>query len=197
MAMGIPENAALRDSRRYQLALRLMTHQARTQTITAMTGLSRHQLATLRQRWRIAEGLRHRGPSPTSLERFTHSLRARSEGATLATFCRIYGALPATAFTGSSQRIRLTLDFGERLCLAYEAYRACFPKTDLEIEELLCLVQGIAVNHEVRLGRCASCNGTVLIDRLAPHRSACAHCQSANHTQSIGFYEITHGEMRT
>jgi len=35
---------------------------------------------------------------------------------------------------------RMTLEFGERLCATYEAYLACFPHSDVEIEELLSLV---------------------------------------------------------
>ena len=53
------------------LALRLMAHQARTGTISAMTSLSRHQREALRQRWGITEDTRRRGPSPSSLGRFT------------------------------------------------------------------------------------------------------------------------------
>jgi hypothetical protein len=108
-------DGARRDSRRYQLALRLMAHQARTGTISAITSLSRHQQEALRQRWGVAENTRRRGPSPTSLGRFTHSPRARSEGAVLAIFCRIYGLLPLGTPAGVSRRKLLTLEFGERV----------------------------------------------------------------------------------
>lgn len=171
---------ALPDSRRYRLAFRLMTHQARTQTISAMTSLSRHQQETLRRRWRIAEETRRRGPSPTSLDRFTHSPRARAEGASLAAFCRIYSLLPLGNIVGVPRRKLLTLELGERLCDTYETYRACLPQSELEIEQLLSFVLGIAENEVIGLGRCESCSGTVLIDRLAPHRPTCAHCQRAN-----------------
>ena len=167
----------LRDCRRRQLALRLMVHQARTQTITALTSLSRHQLATLRQRCRISEQMRHRGPSPPSLDRFTHSLRARSEGATIAAFCRAYRILPMRTASRIARRNRLTLEFGERLCAAYEAFCACFPQSDIAIEEFLSLVLGITGDGEIELGRCCSCNCTVLVDRLAPRRPTCAQCQ--------------------
>lgn len=173
-------DGARRDSRRYRLALRLMTHQARTRTISAMTSLSRHQQETLRQRWHVTEETRRRGPSPTSLDRFTHSPRARSEGASLVTFCRIYGLLPLGNVSGVPRRKLLTLELGESLCDTYETYRACFPRSELEIEELLSFVLGIAKNEVVGLGRCTSCSGTVLIDRLAPTRSSCAHCQRAH-----------------
>jgi hypothetical protein len=68
-------DGARRDSRRYQLALRLMAHQARTGTISAITSLSRHQQEALRQRWGVAENTRRRGPSPTSLARVIHEPR--------------------------------------------------------------------------------------------------------------------------
>ena len=37
--------------RRYHLALRMMSHGARTQTVMAYSGLTRDQLVTQRRRW--------------------------------------------------------------------------------------------------------------------------------------------------
>jgi len=169
-------DGARRDSRRYQLALRLMAHQARTGTISAMTSLSRHQQEALRARWGITEDTRRRGPAPSSLSRFTHSPRARSEGAVLAGFCRTYGLLPLGRPVLPRRKL-LTLELGERLCDTYESYRGCFPWSKFEIEELLSFAIGIAANEAIGLGRCESCSGTVITDRLATHRSTCAHCQ--------------------
>jgi hypothetical protein len=182
-----PEDPVLRDCRRYQLAQRLIAHQARTQTVTALTNLSRHQLAQLRHRSRTPEATRHRGPSPTSLARFTHSPRARGEGAALAAFCRAYRVLPARAL----RRNRLTLEFGERLCASYEAYRACFPQAEITIEELLSLVVRLAENREVGLGYCPLCGGTVLVDRLAHHGSRCIHCEDVLADEQSGVVEET------
>lgn len=173
------DRSTLREFRRYQLAMRLMVHQARTQTISAMTSLTRDQLATLRRRWRVTERTRRRGPSPSSMERFTHSPGARSEGAALVAFCRIHGAVLPPIPGGSATRNLLTLEFGERLSLTYEAYQACFPQCPLEIEELLSLIVGLAEDKVIGLGLCSSCGGTVIIDRLARHRHSCAHCQRA------------------
>ena len=105
--------------------------------------------------------------------RFTHSPRARAEGAVLAAFCCAYHVLPAKAL----RRSNLTFEFGERLCATYEAYRACFPQSNVTIEELLSLVLGIADNREVGLGNCALCGGTVLVDRLARACPTCVHCE--------------------
>ncbi len=70
------------------------------------------------------------------------------------------------------------MEFGERLCATYEAYRACFPQADVTIEELLTLVLGIAENREVGIGQCVLCGGTVLVDRLACRGAICIHCES-------------------
>ena len=183
MIDAMNQDPVLRDCRRHQLALRLMAHQARTQTIAVMTSMSRHQLAALRQRCSIPERNRQRGPSPRSLERFTHSLQARREGATLAAFCRAYLVLPMRAAARDSRRRRMTLEFGERLCATYEAYSACFPQSRIAIEELLSLVIGLSDSREVGLGCCASCGGTVLIDNLASNRATCPQCHVALDTE--------------
>lgn len=73
----------------------------------------------------------------------------------------------------------MTLEFGERLCATYEAYRTCFPQAEITIDELLSLVFGIAENREMGLGYCSLCGGTVLIDRLARHGPTCIHCEGA------------------
>lgn len=179
MDISVSEGA-LRESRRRELAYKLMAHKVRTKTISAVTGISCHQQRTLRQRWRITRQMRPCGPSPTSLGRFTHSPRARSEGASLAAICRIYGLLAPGAVTGDVRRAFLTLELGERMYLAYETFCACFPQIGLHFEELLTFVIGIARNEVITLGRCACCGGTMIIDRLSPRQPTCAHCRRAS-----------------
>ncbi len=164
-----------RDLRRYQLALRLMAHRARTRTISAITNLTRHQLTTLRRRWRVTEDMRRRGPSPKSMAVFFHSARARSEGASLAVLCLVLNALPLRR-TAESTKSFLSLDMGERLCEVFEAYQACFPPSDLEFEQVLLLVVGLAEGDAIKLGSCGKCGGTILIDPLATRRRLCSYC---------------------
>jgi hypothetical protein len=154
-----------------------MAHQARTRTISAMTNLTRHQLATLRRRWRVTEDMRQRGPSPKSLAVFFHSARARSEGASLAVLCRILNAVPSRR-TANAAKSFFSLELGERLCDAFEAYRACFPASNLEYEQVLLLVVGLAEGEAIGLGGCGQCGGTILIDRLAARRRMCSYCQT-------------------
>ena len=164
-----------RDLRRYQLALRLMAHQARTQTISAMTRLTHHQLATLRKRWRITQDMRHRGPSPTSLSVFLHSPRARAEGASLAVACRALHVLPRPGSSATRASL-FSIEAGERLCEVYEAYRTCFPASDVEFEDVLLLAAGLVDGDAIRLSNCGSCGATILVDLLAMHRGRCFYC---------------------
>ncbi len=165
-----------RDIRRHSLALRLMRKEVRTRTISRMTSLSRHQLATLRQRWGIDEQLRHRGPAPSTLETFTGTPRALSEGTALALTCLLHDVVPQP---GAGVAIAVdSLELGERLCEAYEAYRACFPSSRIEFEEMLALITGLADGHVIGLGRCTACGGALLVDRLGPPVSVCSHCET-------------------
>jgi hypothetical protein len=161
-----------REQRRYELAVRLIAHQVRTRTISKITAVSRHQLAVLRQRLGVGEEMRRRGPPPSSLQIFTHSARGRTEGAVLAYYCRMSNALLRPGATKTA----LSLEFGERLCDAYEAYRACVPDPLVDLEELLALVLGLAKGDVIALSRCSDCQATILIDRLSRRRHKCSFC---------------------
>src|SRR6266478_9068327 len=65
--------------RRYQLALRMMSHGARSQTVCEWSGLTRDQLVTQRRRWGFDPDERRRGPAPSAFHVFFKSKRHRSE----------------------------------------------------------------------------------------------------------------------
>lgn len=175
MDTRVTDNRISRDFRRQQLAMRLVAHQARTQTICDLTGLTRHRLATLRRRWMISPETRRRGPSPQSFEVFVRSPRTRSEAASLAVFCYVLGAVPSQR-TASVGKKFTSLESGERLCDAYEACRACLPQCDLEFEQLVLLATGLVQGDAISLRTCTKCEGTILIDRLGTRRQTCSQC---------------------
>jgi hypothetical protein len=164
-----------RELRRRQLARRLVSHQARTQTIFELTALTRHQLATLRRRWLVMQETRHRGPSPRSFAVFFSSSRARSEAAALATLCRVFGALPSSRRANTGKKLS-SVEIGEQLCEVFELYCACLPRSDFKFEHLLLLSRGLAQGDAIALESCASCQATILIDLLATRRHVCSHC---------------------
>lgn len=163
-----------RELRRRQLAQRLVAHHARTQTIFRLTGLSRHQLATLRRRWRVTSEMRHRGPPPASFATFLSTQRMRDETAALAVFWRIFGNVSSAQGSDSQGDM---VELGECMCEVLEAYVACFPTWSLELESLVLLAKGIEEADSIALGKCGSCRAVILVDLVGACRYLCSHCQ--------------------
>ena len=182
--MDIPaSDGAQRHIRRYRLAWRLMAHQVRVGMISAMTSFSCHQLSTLRRRWGIAANRHLRGRSPISLSRYVRPPHARSEGAVLAAFCRIYGVTLPRHLVNAPRKSQLTLELGERLCPTYEAFCACFPECTLDFERVVNLIVALAKDELIGLEPCESCGATVLIDRLAGRKPVCESCEQERRRQ--------------
>src|SRR5258708_5860756 len=111
------DDSVAREIRRVELARRLIFHEARTQTISKLTGLSRNRLATLRRRLMVSEDARHRGPPPRSLDVFLRTSRGRTEGAAVAALFPLFKK-------PTSIKRSTSLDEGEQACDIYDAYLA-------------------------------------------------------------------------
>jgi hypothetical protein len=167
-----------RETRRLELARRLLSHGVRTRIIGQLTGLTRNRLATLRRRLGVPDRTRRRGPTPSSLDRFLREPLARSEAAAVTALCTAFD-LPALERERSLMPAAfISLNYGERLCESYEAYRACYPRTKVELEELIMLRSRLAKGGRIELGKCRTCRCLVLIDRFNGQRN-CWHCDTA------------------
>jgi hypothetical protein len=71
------------------------------------------------------------------------------------------------------------LELGERLCDVFEAYLACFPKTELELEHLVLIARGLEKGDVIGLSTCATCEAVVVVDLLGVRRRLCSQCQRA------------------
>jgi hypothetical protein len=173
--MDTPEDPDDRDLRRRQLAKRLVSHHARTQTIYAFTGYTRHRLATMRRRWGVSPEERHRGPSPTSFSVFFRSPRARNVATAAAVICKLLGATRPAPDTRITRR-SVDLDFGEQVCEVHEALQACFPEVALEFEQVMLLAIGLSQHGPIHLTSCVRCGIAVLAEQIALRRRTCAAC---------------------
>ena len=161
--------------RRYQLALRMMAHGARSQTVCAWSGLTRDQLVTQRQRWGFDPDERRRGPAPTALHVFFKSKRHRCDAALFASMCRIVGAIPLHTGKAAAECLP-SLENGELLCEALEAFREWRPDADLEFEHAVLLAVGIVEATAVALAQCFDCHSAMLVDRQGANQTTCEHC---------------------
>lgn len=164
-----------RELRRHQLALRMIAHRARRQTICNFAGLTREKIKTLRREWRVKSSGRRRGPSPTLLSPFFRSAQMRSEASVIALFCKIHGAVPAEKIVEAA-RYYPSLDRGERLCDVYEAYRTYFPESAVSFELIVLLAIGMAEPNSLELRRCGTCPGIVVVDLLSVKNRNCSQC---------------------
>ncbi len=94
--MRITDDRYHRERLRMELALRLLRHEARTQTIRAWTGLSDDRIRKLYRSYMDdarGELPRHRGKSPHQVAYFTRSTRMQEETLALATALWLLGVL--------------------------------------------------------------------------------------------------------
>jgi hypothetical protein len=154
--------------RKIRLGLRLMSHRARAQTASDWSGLTLHQLVTLRRRWMPDAQDGFRGPRPTSYAPFFSSaLKARHA----ALFAGIHRMVGITSSVPS-------LEGGEKLCEAYEIFRDWEPDAHLEFDYGVQLATGVLKAEEVELQRCQSCGCALLIDKRGKVQRKCARCRS-------------------
>jgi len=162
--------------RRYQLAIRMMAHGARTQTVIAYSTLTRDQLVTQRRRWGFAPEARQRGPAPSAYHLFFSSRRHQGEAALFASLCHIVGAI--TAELGNKDgRLRTSLENGELLCDALEVFREWAPDADLDFERALQLATGVVKAEDVTLGWCSDCRGAMLFEGCRRTYANCGYCK--------------------
>jgi hypothetical protein len=153
--------------RRIQLGLRFLGHGARAHTTCAWTGLTPDQLVTVRRRSRFNSNNRRRGPSPSSYSIFFRSNRSSSQAALFISICRVVGLMRPT----------ISIENGERLCEAYEIYREWEPASDLEFEQAVLLLEGTVHGASVEFRPCASCAGSLLIDKFGDTQNSCHLCR--------------------
>jgi len=176
MSPDISEDPILRENRRSELARRLILHRVRTDIISKLTGLTRNRQATVRRRLMVPDKSRLRGHTRSPLGVFFASSQARAEGAALASLCSLF-EIPIELNVPSMPKT-VSLAFGERLCETYEAYCACYPRTEVRLEELIALRSNLADGDFIRLEKCRNCKCLILIDRFDGDRD-CWHCNTS------------------
>jgi hypothetical protein len=173
MPSNVTDDPILRENRRSELVRRLISHGVRTGIIQRLTGFSRNRQATVRRRLRVTGKSRWRGPTRTMLELFLATPRGRAQGAALVALCALFD-IPIDAEAATLPEF-ISLNFTDRLCETYEAYRALMPQTEIELEELILLRSSVA-KEDIRLGRCRGCKGLILINPYDGGHRTCAQC---------------------
>ena len=178
----------------FELALRMIRHEARTRTIRECTGLSDDRIRKLYARYFRNSGLsnikRRRGKSPRQVQRYVKSPANQSQATTLvALFCagllirvdgedRVHARWP-----------RPDVEFGHRLCRAYETYLLLHADAKLNFEWTWNLLQCISYNDELYLAVCGICDARYVQDAYAIDGEICPICEISKTSGKL----LTHG----
>ena len=181
--MRVTDDRYNRDRLRLEIALRLIGHEARTQTIRRWTGLSDDRIRKLvRSYIRPGAGVRrHRGKSPQQVRFF---LRGGSDDAhALAAMLLLFGVLPprpAAARTPDGAPSPLpSLARGRQLCEAYEIYRRVVPQARIDFEHAVFLAIALHTADEIRLQWCHSYDAANITEHSAVRLPPCRACGAA------------------
>ncbi|MGH8495457.1 MAG: hypothetical protein ACREVN_04925 [Gammaproteobacteria bacterium] len=184
--MRLTDDRYARERAQFELALRMIRHEARTMTIRACTGLSDDRIRKLYATYFKPNAQfkvkRRRGKSPRQTAFLVRSAQNQLESTTLV----ILFALCALVRVGrDGQTLEISsdrgLETGLRFCRAYETYARLHSPPRLSFEWAWNLLGAITRPHELYLSSCGRCENVYVQDALAldPHICPCCRIKSA------------------
>lgn len=180
--MRLTDDRYAAERSQFELALRMIGHEARTRTIRECTALSDDRIRKLYSTYFCGSGSpdvrRRRGKSPRQVSRFVKNPENQLQATVLVTlFCS--GLLLRI---GSDCKVspcwpRPDVEFGHRLCRAYETYLMLHDEPVLNFEWAWNLLCSISYNDELYLAQCKACNARYVQDAYALDYKTCPTCE--------------------
>ena len=180
----------------FELALRMIRHEARTRTISECTGLSDDRIRKLYVTYFLNGGHTHikrrRGKSPRQVQRYVKNPVNQSQATTLvALFCaglliridsddHVHACWP-----------RPDVEFGHRVCRAYETYLLLHADAKFSFEWAWNLLQCISYNDELYLAVCALCDARYVQDAYALDSKTCPTCEIGATSGTLNANEVS------
>lgn len=169
------------ERRQFELALRMIGHEARTRTIRECTGLSDDRIRKLYTNYFKHNGRsgvrRRRGKSPRQIGRFVKNPAHQLQATTLvALFCAGRILRIDDADRVHNRWPRPDVEYGHRVCRAFENYRLLHDRPLLNFEWTWNLLVNITWNDELYLASCRGCDGRYVQDAYALDDRTCPAC---------------------
>ena len=162
---------------KFDLATRMIRHEARTGTIRYWTGLNDdriRKLYTTYFKFTEAPVRRRRGRSPTRVGPLVRTPVRALESGVFANLLLANGLFSIEQPPGPT--LKGNVDLGHRFCECFESYDRLVPRGLLSFEWgwnlLLCIRRG----DELGIARCETCSICYVFDLLSLPRSACPAC---------------------
>ena len=166
----------------FELALRMIRHEARTRTIRECTGLSDDRIRKLYATYFRDNGggavRRRRGKSPRQVGRFVKNPENQLQASLLVT---LYCSGLLLRIDADNRLVscwpRPDVEFGHRVCRAFETYLLLCDAPSLSFEWAWNLLQNVAYNDELYLAECGGCRSRYVQDAYAIDRATCPTCE--------------------
>jgi len=180
--MRLTDNRYASEQHQFELALRMIGHEARTRTIRACTGLSDDRIRKLYNTYFRHAGngsvKRRRGKSPQQVGPLVRNPRSQLEASTLVA---LFSASLVLRIDNANQIHacwpRPDVEYGHRVCRAFETYLILHPVAGLSFEWAWNLLQTISRNDELYLASCGSCLVSYVQDAYALDHGTCPSCE--------------------
>ena len=176
--MRATDNRYRGERNRFELAMRMIRHEARTGTIRYWTGLSDDRIRKLYTSYfKFVDGVpvkRRRGKSPTQIGPLVRSPARALESGAFVNMLLANGLVSLENPPGP--RLKGNVDMGHRFCQCFETHNMVISKPTLNFEWGWNLMQRIRRGDELRLAQCDVCSIAYVYDQLALPRSDCPAC---------------------
>jgi hypothetical protein len=180
--MRVTDNRYTGELEKFDLAVRMIRHEARTGTIRTCTGFTEDRIRKLYGTYFRGEESgnirRRRGKSPRQIGRFVSNARHQTEATVLAClflFCNVlqFGRDGRVTREQGADRVIL----GLRLCQAFETYRDLHPDPQLSFEWAWNLYHALVESRELYFAWCDGCEGAYVQDAFALDYARCPMCE--------------------
>jgi len=180
--MRLTDNRYANEKQQFELALRMISHEARTRTIKACTGLSDDRIRKVYATYFRDTGRsgikRRRGKSPQQINLFVKSAENQLEATTLiALFCASLLLRVDEANKVHACWPRPDVEYGHRVCRAFETYVLLHQEPSINFEWAWNLLQNMGHNDELYLAICRHCSCRYVQDAYAIDRRICPSCE--------------------
>lgn len=164
---------------RFELAMRMITHEARTGTIRFWTGLSDDRIRKLYASYFKYDGRpvrRRRGRSPSQIAPLVRNPQRALESGVLANLLIANRLLIVE--DADQPTLKSNIRLGHRFCESFETYVELIPRPLLNFEWGWNLLLSIRRGDELGIDRCNDCSICYIVDRLALPRNQCPACST-------------------
>jgi hypothetical protein len=171
---------------RFELAMRMIAHEARTGTIRYWTGLSDDRIRKLYASYFKHQGRaikRRRGRSPSQIGPLVRNPERALESGVVAQALIANRLLRLDG--GPEPALARNVELGHRFCESFETYEALVVKPSLNIEWAWNLLVSMRRGDELGLEQCERCEIRYIVDLLALPKGRCPACAILNRPRNV------------